>query len=144
MTTSPQFRPSSLFPLLLWLALAPVSFGITQIEHVIVISIDGGRGDFLQTFIDTAPTEFPNFKRLREMSAYTFNARCDYTESITIPDHLCMLTGRTVRQPAGLPTGISHGITTDSPGSAETIHNSGLNAGLYKASIFDVVAKFVP
>ena len=68
-----------------------------DIQYVIAISIDGLRGDFLKTFVETAPTEFPNFVRLRNQSAFTFNARCDYTDSITIPDHLCMLTGRPSR-----------------------------------------------
>lgn len=110
-----------------------------EIQYVIAISIDGARGDFIRTFVETAPTEFPNFIRLRDMSGYTFNARCDYTESITIPDHLCMLTGRPVRQPAGLPATIPHGIISDAPATADTAHNSGLNPGVYKASIFDVV-----
>src|SRR5678815_4521393 len=50
-----------------------------------------------------------------------------------------MLTGRPVRQPAGLPAAVQHGITSDAPASTETIHNSGLNPTVYKASIFDVV-----
>jgi hypothetical protein len=110
-----------------------------EIQHVIAISIDGGRGDFIRDFIVNAPSEFPNFKRLRDQSGHTFNARCDYTESITIPDHLCMLTGRPVRQPVGLPATIQHGIISDAPAATETAHNSGLNSGVYKASIFDVV-----
>ena len=110
-----------------------------EIQYVIAISIDGGRGDFIRDFIVGAPAEFPNFTRLRDRSGHTFNARCDYTESITIPDHLCMLTGRPVRQPAGLPATIQHGITSDAPLTTETAHNSGLNPGVYKASIFDVV-----
>src|SRR4051794_19983414 len=70
-----------------------------EVRHVIAISVDGARGDFLKTFIETAPREFPNFTRLRALSASTFNARCDFSESITIPNHLCMLTGRPVRRP---------------------------------------------
>ncbi|MDB6153392.1 MAG: hypothetical protein JWL90_1845 [Chthoniobacteraceae bacterium] len=110
-----------------------------EVRYVIAISIDGGRGDLIKGFIESAPAEFPNFKRLRELSASTFNARCDYTESITIPDHLCMLTGRPVRRPAGLPATVQHGITSDAPAPPETVHNSGLLPGTYKASIFDVV-----
>lgn len=132
-------RLSRLFPLLILAALAPSSRAITQIQYVIAISIDGGRGDYIQNFIDTAPLEFPGFKRLRDMSAYTFNARCDYTESITIPDHLCMITGRPVRQPAGLPATLPHGVISDAPLATETVHNSGLNIGVYKAGIFDMV-----
>ena len=130
---------SRVLPMLVFAALAPASRAITEIQYVIAISIDGGRGDYIQTFIETAPAEFPGLKRLRDMSAYTYNARCDYTESITIPDHLCMITGRPVRQPAGLPTTIPHGVTSDAPAAPETVHNSGSNIGVYKAGIFDVV-----
>jgi hypothetical protein len=132
---------SGLLHALAVLAVSTISVDRAQaeVEYVIAISVDGGRGDFIKTFIDTAPTEFPNFKRLRDMSAATFNARTDYTESITIPAHLCMLTGRPVRLPTGLTARVHHGIALDAPSSTETVHNSGLNSGLYKASIFDVV-----
>jgi hypothetical protein len=130
---------SHFLPLLFFIALPPVSRALTEVQYVIAISIDGGRGDYIQNFIETAPTEFPNFTRLRDMSAYTYKARCDYTESITIPDHLCMLTGRPVRQPAGLPATLPHGVISDAPLANETIHNSGLNNGVYKESVFDVV-----
>src|SRR4051812_16962309 len=85
-----------------------------EVTYVIAISIDGGRGDFLQTFIETAPTEFPNFKRLRDRSARTFNARTDYLHSITIPDHLSMLTGRPVQSTGSVPASAAHGYTSDS------------------------------
>lgn len=137
MNCSPTILPSCLCALCV--AVGLLVQARAEIEYVIVISIDGGRGDFIRTFIETAPTEFPNLKRLRDMSAYTFNARCDYTESITIPDHLCMLTGRPVRQPAGSAATIPHGIISDAPATTDTAHNSGLNPGVYKASIFDVV-----
>lgn len=134
-------RSSFWFSRLLPFALSVVACGSlrAEIQYVIAISIDGGRGDFIQSFIATAPTEFPSFKRLRDQSGSTFNARCDYTDSITIPDHLAMLTGRPVRQPAGLPATIPHGIISDAPLTTEIAHNSGLNPGVYKASIFDVV-----
>lgn len=109
-----------------------------EIEYVIAISVDGLRGDYIQTFIDSAPAEFPNFVRLRNQSAFTYNARCDYTHSITIPNHLGMLTGRPVSQPTGMPNIIHHGYTSDNPGSTETIHAQGNPAVPYKASIFDV------
>lgn len=101
--------------------------------------MDGCRGDYLQTFIETAPAEFPNFVRLRDASAFTYNARCDFTESVTIPGHLCTITGRPVRPPADMSSNVCHGITTDSPAAGDTVHNSGLNIGTYKAGIFDVV-----
>ncbi len=130
-----------LLPLLILAALAPSSRG--EIRYVIAVSIDGGRGDFIQTFIDTAPLEFPNFKRLRDMGASTFNARCDYSHSITIPDHLSMMTGRPVSATGGVPLAATHGVTSDAPSASATVHvylaADGVNSGPYKASIFDVV-----
>lgn len=114
-----------------------------EIQYVIAISVDGLRGDFLQTFIDTAPASFPNFVRLRNASAFTYNARCDFAYSVTIPDHLCMLTGRPVSASGGVPLSASHGMTTDFPAATDTIHiyaiSSGINSGPYKASAFDVI-----
>ena len=115
----------------------------SEVRHVIAISVDGLRGDFLQTFIDTAPATFPNFVRLRNASAFTYNARCDYGYSITIPDHLCMLTGRPVSTSGGAALSATHGVTSDSPAATDTVHvyaaSSGVNSGPYKASVFDVV-----
>jgi hypothetical protein len=113
------------------------------IQHVISISVDGLRGDFIQYFLDTEPANFPNFKRLRDRSAYTYNARTDFSQTITIPDHLSMFTGRPVHTNGGLPLSVTHGMTSDAPAAADTVHvyasASGNNSGPYKASIFDMV-----
>lgn len=137
-------RPHS--PLRL-LALAALSLlpaaARADIQHVIAISVDGLRGDFLQTFIDGSPASFPNFVRLRNMSAFTYNARCDYGHSVTIPDHLCMLTGRPVDTSGGTALSTTHGVTSDAPTSTSTVHvyagTDGVNSGPYKASVFDVI-----
>jgi hypothetical protein len=109
-----------------------------EIEYVIAISVDGLRGDYLRTFIESTPTDFPNFVRLRNQSAYTYNARCDYSHSITVPSHIGMLTSRPVLQPDGMPNTVHHGYASDFPGATETIHLNGNPAVPYKASIFDV------
>ena len=129
------------------LALAALGFlpatSRSEIQYVIAISVDGLRGDYLQAFIDTTPATFPNFVRLRNASAFTYNARCDYGYSITIPDHLCMLTGRPVTTSGGAALSATHGVTSDAPLTSDTIHvysgSSGVNSGPYKASVFDVV-----
>ena len=129
------------------LAAAAVGFlpttSFSEIQYVIAISVDGLRGDFLQTFIDGSPATFPNFVRLRNASAFTYNARCDYGYSITIPDHLCMLTGRPVATLGGAPLSATHGVTSDAPLATDTVHvysgTSGVNSGPYKASVFDVI-----
>ena len=134
-------------PTLRLLALA--TFGLlpttsrSEIQHVIAISVDGFRGDFLQTFIDGSPATFPNLVRLRNASAFTYNARCDYDYSETVPNHLAMVTGRPVLQPAGQPTSAFTGFTNNFPTATDTVHvygvASGTNSGPYKAGVFDVV-----
>ncbi len=112
------------------------------IQYLIAISVDGCRGDFLQTFIETQAASFPNFVKLRNMSAYTYSARTDYAHTVTIPDHLCMLTGRPVDTQGGVALSATHGVTSDAPSAAATIHvylgSDGVNSGSYKASIFDM------
>lgn len=110
-----------------------------EIQHVIAISVDGLRGDFLKTFVDTAPADFPNFARLRNAGASTFNARCDYNFSETVPNHISMITGRPVSQPTTFGNQWHHGFTSNFPTLTETIHTSGNPAVAYKHSIFDVV-----
>lgn len=125
----------------MWLGFLPAVVR-SEIQYVIAISVDGLRGDFLQTFIDTAPATFPNFVRLRNASAFTYNARTDYGHTATIPDHLCMLTGRPVDTSGGSSLSTSHGYTSNNPPAADTVHvyaaGSGVNSGGYKPSIFDL------
>ena len=116
------------------------------IQHVIAISVDGLRGDFLETFVVGSPATFPNFARLKNTGASTFNARCDYDYSETIPNHVAMITGRPVLQPGGLTTSEFTGYTTNFPVDTPTPDYvqtyavaSGTNSGPYKASIFDMV-----
>ncbi len=117
------------------------------IQHVIAISVDGLRGDFLETFVVGSPATFPNFARLKNTGASTFNARCDYDYSETVPNHIAMITGRPVLQPGGLPTSQFTGFTSNlvppADNLTDTIHTyvatSGVNSGPYKASIFDMV-----
>ena len=124
------------------LFLAPAPKVEAAIQYVIAISVDGCRGDFLQTFVETTPANFPNFVRLRNMSAYTYNARADYAQTITIPAHLCMLTGRPADTQGGVPLSATHGVTSDAPSAGSTVKvylaSDGVNSGPYKASIFDM------
>ena len=139
-------RASSPFKLCL-LAIAalffPPSPARSEIQHVIAISVDGLRGDFLKLIIDGSPGTFPNFVRLRNMSAFTYNARCDYGYSETVPNHLAMLTGRPVLQPGGQPASAFTGFTNNFPTGTDTVHvyaaGSGTNSGPYKAGVLDVV-----
>ncbi len=110
-------------------------------EHVIHISIDGLSATLLQALIaaDTAG-DFASFERFLDEGAYTWNARTDYTHSITLPNHTSMLTGRPVLQPAGQPNTVHHGWTTNvDPLPGVTLHNGGNPNLSYVASAFDRV-----
>ncbi len=112
---------------------------LTEVHHVLHISVDGlGATQLARGLLDD-PERFSNFQRLLDEGAGTLNARCDYFASITVPNHLCMLTGRPVLQPEGQPDTVAHGYTADSSSPGVTIHASGNTNVPYKASVFDVV-----
>jgi hypothetical protein len=107
-------------------------------EHVIHISVDGLNAKLMQDFIDSG--NGPNFKRFQDEGAWTTNARADYTQTNTLPNHTCMFTGRPVRQPEGMPNTVHHGFTdNDGPKRSHTLHNQGNPNVDYIASVFDVV-----
>lgn len=110
-----------------------------QVRHVIHISVDGLRGDFIQSRVDDSPELYPTFRRLVDEGASTFNARTDFAHTVTLPNHTSMITGRPVAQPAGQTATAHHGyVNNDTPGPSATLHNSG-NPGLsYVPSTFDV------
>jgi hypothetical protein len=108
------------------------------VRHVIHLSVDGFGSYYLGPYVSNFPSLFPNFRRLFDEGACTLNARCDYTYSITIPNHSSQLTGRPTDQPAGWVNTTHHGVTFDSD-NGQTIHNSGNTRVPYKASVFDVV-----
>jgi hypothetical protein len=91
------------------------------VNHVVQISVDALAAKFLQFYVSNAPAEYPNFGRLMREGAYTFNARCDYESSESVPNHVTILTGRPVRQPAGQANTVHHGYDNNFPGAADTI-----------------------
>jgi hypothetical protein len=108
--------------------------------HVIQISVDGLRGDLLAAMLAASPpTDLPSFRRFVTEGATTFDARSDFTDTITLPNHTCMLTGRPVRQPPGQPAGVAHGYTANgTPAANVTLHDPGTGHWRYIASVFDV------
>jgi hypothetical protein len=107
-------------------------------DYVIHVSIDGLNPQWMQQVIDAGRA--PTLKRLQAESAWTANARTDFTHTVTLPNHTSMLTGRPVLQPEGLPLGAFHGWTiNDVPQLGATLHNTGNPAARYIASTFDVV-----
>lgn len=109
-----------------------------KITHVIHISVDGLRGDFLRALVQEPGSQYFGFNRLRREGAVTYNARCDYSHSITIPNHTSMITGRPVIAEAPLPAEIQHGYTTNYTVLTDLIQVDGSPPG-YKASSFDRV-----
>lgn len=128
--------------LALWcyLGLVALPSSAVGVDHVIHISFDGLRGDLLETYLAAAPVDFPNFHRLVDEGATTFNARTDYSNTRTLPNHTTMLTGRPVDQPSGASNTTHHGYTDNGvPPVNSTVHNSGNSNLSYVASSFDVV-----
>jgi len=131
----------SFAPLATSLAVSLVSASLAfsaPVEHVIQISVDGLASWRLQQLVDAAPSEYPGFTRLKNEGASTYNARTDFSHTITIPDHASQLTGRPVLQPAGQPNTVHHGYTSDFPTATDTFHQYNPNI-TYSASTFDVV-----
>jgi hypothetical protein len=130
----------------LWRGVAVVVLGMlgatqarAEVGHVIHISVDGLRGDFLKSRIENDPELYSNFKRFVDEGATTFNARTEYTHTTTLPNHTSMVTGRPVSRPTDAPTTIHHGYTSNStPGVSDTLHNDGNPNLSYVASTFDV------
>lgn len=102
------------------------------VSHVIHITVDGLSGYHIKGFLETNASAFPNFKRLQQEGAYTFNARCDYDFSETVPGHVTIFTARPTLQPGGVATNVNHGFTSYSG----IIHN--VDPKFYKASFMDV------
>ncbi len=114
-----------------------------EVDYVIHISVDALRGDVLQRIVANPPlpasTTYPSFRRLQTEGAFTYNARSDFNYTETVPNHISMITGRPVNQPAGQSNTVHHGYSSNFPGATHTIHANGNPAIPYKYSTFDVV-----
>jgi hypothetical protein len=101
----------------------------SRIEHVVMVSVDGLRPECIAAPIAAS---YPALARLAR-GPHTLQARCDPQISVTLPNHIDMITGRTVAGAAG------HGwIANDDPPSRKhggTLHAR--NDG-YVSSVFDV------
>ena len=110
------------------------------VEHVIVISVDGLASYLLEGLITSDPGgDFANFERFLDEGATTYNARTDYTQTVTLPNHTSMMTGRPAEQPSGQPNTLHHGyLDNGQPGPTWTLHNHGNSNVSYIASAWDV------
>lgn len=114
------------------------AIGLPAASHVVHVSVDGLAGIQLREIMMNAPEEFPAFWQLVTNGASTFNARCDFDDSITMPNHTCMFTGRPVMQPPGMPETTHHGFMWNADDGFGTLHTYGNPALSYQASVFDV------
>jgi len=96
------------------------------VDRVLVISVDGLNPKAITRY---ASGLTPNFHRLFDEGAGSFNARTLYEETETLPNHTGMFTGRR----AALPRGTGVRFNSD---NGSTLHAT---AGHYVAGVFDVV-----
>ena len=61
------------------------------VAHVVVISVDGLGARYLDPMVPDG--QLPAFAHLQQVGAWTHNARSDYSETHTLPNHTSMLTG---------------------------------------------------
>lgn len=117
------------------------TLALAEIRHVLHITVDGLRGDLLQNLINSQPANYPNFKKIVDEGSTTFNARCDFDYSETIPNHCGVVTGRPVNNPPGMTSG-GHAYTSNgysgTATSGDSIHQLGSATYLYKVSTFDM------
>ena len=119
--------------------LVMVAHATPIVDHVIHISVDGLRSDLLEGNMHAKPQEHSNFWRFVHEGATTFNARSDYTNTETLPNHVTMITGHPVDRPAGAASSTHHGFTHNGATLPNhTLHNLGNPNLSYVSSTFDV------
>lgn len=101
----------------------------TPFRHVLVVSVDGLRPDAIDGPEDGP---LPGFRRLLS-GPHTLQARADADMTITLPNHVSMVTGRPVGGPMG--HGWSENGDPPAPQHGGTLHK---RRGAYVASMFDV------
>ncbi|MCW2843358.1 MAG: type phosphodiesterase/nucleotide pyrophosphatase [Nocardioides sp.] len=93
--------------------------------RVLAISIDGLNVNAIRQL---GHDEAPSFYRLLDEGASTLNARTEYEQTVTLPNHTGMLTGRRIDRRKG-----GHGVTWDDDRPGTTVQKA---AGHAVASVF--------
>src|SRR6478752_1207219 len=84
--------------------------------RVLAISVDGLNTDAIEQLgADAAPT----FHELLDEGAGTLNARTEYEQTVTLPNHAGMMTGRRIDAAKG-----GHGVTWDDDRTAMTVQKA--------------------
>ncbi len=106
-----------------------------------MVSVDGLAERFIQPMIDEG--RLPAFAKLQKDGAWTHDARSDYFNTTTIPNHTSMITGLPVEHTPGFPEDAHHGYTLNVlPPATATLHNLGNPEIDYIPSVFDVAHDF--
>ena len=112
-----------------------ITAGSQQVQYVIVISVDGLGGTYLNKIYNGTATGGPytltNFNRLRNEGAGTLAAHCDNNNWETLPNHTSIVTAR----PQILGTNGHNWTLNSDPAVGQTIHSV---RGFYVSSVFDV------
>jgi len=99
-------------------------------RRVLAISVDGLNP---RAITQLGRAAAPNFYRLIDQGASTFNARSQYEQSTTLPNHTSMLTGRRIVRRKG-----GHGVTWNNDRKGTTVQKA---AGGPVESIFTSVRR---
>ncbi len=111
--------------------------GSGSIRYAVIISIDGMAERLARPLLEGG--KLPALARLKREGGHTGNARTDFFNTTTLPNHVCMLTGVPSGHTAGFPDSVHHGYTKNIPPEpGETLHNAGNQARRYLPSVFDV------
>lgn len=95
---------------------------------VLEISVDGLNPDAIRQLGETGA---PTFHRMLAQGAGTLNARTEFEQTVTLPNHTSMLTSRRIDAARG-----GHGVTWDDDRPGMTVQRA---AGHAVASVFTVV-----
>jgi hypothetical protein len=111
--------------------------GPAATRYAVIVSIDGMAERFARLLLEKG--KLPALQRLRQEGAFTHNARTDFFNTTTLPNHICMLTGVPSGHTPGFPETIHHGYLKNVPPEpGETLHNAGNRSRRYLPSVFDV------
>ena len=106
-------------------------------RFAIIVSMDGLGAQQLRPLIEAG--RMPNFVRLRQESSWTFDARTDVTDTRTMANHTCMLTGLPSDRPTPDGRTLYHGYHYNGdPPPDVTLHRAGNPDLRYVPSVFDV------